>query len=98
MNNEEVNKKANDFIESHSLPEVELPEFKFTTITGAINDFTACAANQRLNIEEVKSLLVKVLVRYRYSDEVKDFFEYKKQSGDAKFVESLNKSNLKSKQ
>ena len=76
MNKIEINKKTNDFIESHGLPKVETGELKFTTITGAINDFTALAANQRLNIEEVKTLLVKVLVRYRYSDEVKDFFEY----------------------
>lgn len=78
MNSEEVTKQTSDFIKSHGLPEVKGANLKFTTITGAINDFTEATVNQKLNMEEVQALLVQVLVRYRYSDEVKDFFEYKK--------------------
>ena len=96
MEQKELDKLANDFIDSHNLQKVELPELKFTTITGAINAFTECSAGQKLTMEEVKTLLVKILTRYRYSDDVKDIFEFKKsQSSDSKFLESLNKSNLK---
>lgn len=75
MKNEEIQKLSDQVIEAHGLPKVDVPEPVFTSINGALNYWTKHTMEYHkrgMTIEEVKSLLLKVLVRYRNADEIKD--------------------------
>ena len=75
MKNEDIKKLSDKFIESHRLPTIDVPEPNFTSANGAINyweEHTAKYHTRGMTIEEVKSLLLKILVRYRNADNIND--------------------------
>ena len=75
MKNKEIKKLSDQVIDSHGLPKVDVPEPVFTTINGALNywnNHTMEYKKRGMTIDEVKSILLKILVRYKYSDDVKD--------------------------
>lgn len=75
MKNKEIKKLSDRVIDSHGLPKVDVPEPVFTTINGALNYWTQHTMEYKkrgMTVEEVKSILLKTLVRYRNSDEIRD--------------------------
>ena len=66
-------------IENHGLPLINVDEPKFQSINGALNYFVdksmSYVERRGMTIEEVKSLLLKTLVYYRHSDNVKEIYK-----------------------
>jgi len=69
----------NEHLEKHSLPKLEnVPVPVFHTIEGALNDFFHHSMNsgsdqyRKMTNEELKSLLVRTLIHFKYGPEIQD--------------------------